>query len=168
MQTKKANLMFIDNPVGTGYSYVDDLSSLPTTNAQIALDLVEVLKSVFTDYPEMQVMPFYIFAESYGGKMTVDTALALDAVSIDYFPSSLNNKKINLLLQMRSIIINYPFRTQAIQSGEVVCNFQGVGLGDSWISPMDSVNTWGSFLYNMVLYAKLHLVKTSGLIMFYF
>ena len=93
MQTKKANLMFIDNPVGTGYSYVDDLSSLPTTNAQIALDLVEVLKSVFTDYPEMQVMPFYIFAESYGGKMTVDTALALDAVSIDYLPSLVNNKK---------------------------------------------------------------------------
>lgn len=31
-----ANLLFIDNPVGTGYSYVDDVSKLATNNTQIA------------------------------------------------------------------------------------------------------------------------------------
>lgn len=39
---------------------------------------------------------------------------------------------------------------QAIKNGEVVSDFRGVALGDSWISPMDSVNTWGPFLYQMV------------------
>lgn len=39
---------------------------------------------------------------------------------------------------------------QAIKNGDVVSDFRGVGLGDSWISPMDSVNTWGMFLYQMV------------------
>ena len=29
-------------------------------------------------------------------------------------------------------------------------NLQGVGLGDGWISPMDSVNTWGEYLYETV------------------
>ncbi|KAK3865399.1 hypothetical protein Pcinc_028986 [Petrolisthes cinctipes] len=119
--TKKANVMFVDNPVGTGYSYVEDLSLLTTTNDQIASDLVELVKSAFTQYPDMQQMPFYVFAESYGGKMTVDFALAFD---------------------------------QAIKNGEVVSDFRGVGLGDSWISPMDSVNTWGMFLYQMGFVSK--------------
>ncbi|MPC52887.1 Retinoid-inducible serine carboxypeptidase [Portunus trituberculatus] len=114
--TKKANLLFVDNPVGTGYSYVEDISLLTTNNAIIASDLVAVIKSVFTQYTDMQIMPFYVFAESYGGKMTVDFALEFE---------------------------------KAIKNGEVVSDFRGVALGDSWISPMDSVNTWGTFLYQM-------------------
>lgn len=45
---------------------------------------------------------------------------------------------------------NFWLLSQAIKNGEVVSDFRGVGLGDSWISPMDSVNTWGTFLYQMV------------------
>lgn len=80
-QTKSANVMFVDNPVGTGYSYVENLGDLTTNNTQIADDLVTLVKSAFTAYPDMQGMPFFVFAESYGGKMTVDFALAFDQVS---------------------------------------------------------------------------------------
>lgn len=72
--------MFVDNPVGSGYSYVEDSSQLTTDNAMIAADLVTLVKAVFSSYPDMQVMPFYVFAESYGGKMTVDFALQFDQV----------------------------------------------------------------------------------------
>lgn len=72
--------MFVDNPVGTGYSYVEDSSQLTTDNAMIAADLVTLVKSVFSSNPDLQVMPFYVFAESYGGKMTVDFALQFDQV----------------------------------------------------------------------------------------
>lgn len=79
-QTKKANVMFVDNPVGTGYSYVEDFSLLTTTNQQIADDMLVLLKSVFTDHPEMSQMPFFIYCESYGGKMAADIALTLNTV----------------------------------------------------------------------------------------
>ena len=36
---------------------------------------------------------------------------------------------------------------QAIQAGSIKCNFRGVALGDSWISPVDSVLTWAPYLY---------------------
>jgi serine carboxypeptidase 1 len=36
---------------------------------------------------------------------------------------------------------------EAIQKGTVKCDFRGVALGDSWISPIDSVKTWGPYLY---------------------
>nr|XP_045607589.1 retinoid-inducible serine carboxypeptidase-like [Procambarus clarkii] len=108
--------MFVDNPVGTGYSYVDSLANLTTNNDQIATDLVALVKEVFTSHSDMQKMPFFVFCESYGGKMAVDFAIAFD---------------------------------KAIKNGEVVSDFRGVALGDSWISPMDYVNTWGTFLYQM-------------------
>ena len=31
----KANLLFVDNPVGAGYSYVDDASKFTTNNTQV-------------------------------------------------------------------------------------------------------------------------------------
>ncbi|XP_068228329.1 retinoid-inducible serine carboxypeptidase-like [Palaemon carinicauda] len=114
--TKKANLLFVDNPVGTGYSYAEDYDKFTTDNDQIAKDLVVLVKEVFKTNTDLERMPFFVYAESYGGKMTVDFALAFDA---------------------------------AIKNGEVVSDFRGVALGDSWISPMDSVNTWGSYLYHM-------------------
>ena len=40
---------------------------------------------------------------------------------------------------------------QAIQAGTVKCHFKGVALGDSWISPVDSVLTWGPYLYGVSL-----------------
>ncbi|XP_064113735.1 retinoid-inducible serine carboxypeptidase-like [Macrobrachium nipponense] len=114
--TKKANLLFVDNPVGTGYSYAESYDTFTRDNDQIAKDLVVLVKEIFKNNTDLERMPFFVYAESYGGKMTVDFALAFDA---------------------------------AVKNGEVVSDFRGVALGDSWISPMDSVNTWGSFLYHM-------------------
>ncbi|KAK6028494.1 hypothetical protein OSTOST_05458 [Ostertagia ostertagi] len=37
--------------------------------------------------------------------------------------------------------------TQEIASGTIRLDFRGVALGDSWISAMDYVNTWGEYLY---------------------
>lgn len=38
----------------------------------------------------------------------------------------------------------------AIKNGDIDVDFRGVALGDSWISPIDSVNTWAPFLLNTV------------------
>lgn len=116
-QAKHVNLLFIDNPVGTGFSYVDDLSLLTTDNVQIGKDMISFLTQFYKKFPKFEKTPFYIYCESYGGKMTVEIAKQLD---------------------------------EAIKKGKIRSNFKGVGLGDSWISPVDSVNTWAPFLYYTV------------------
>jgi serine carboxypeptidase 1 len=67
----------VENPVGAGWSYVDDLSLLPTNNSQIADDLVTLFTAFLTAYPVFQTVPFFVFCESYGGKMTTTFATAL-------------------------------------------------------------------------------------------
>lgn len=69
--------MFIDNPVGTGFSYVDSPSKLATNNKQIASDLVELMRGFLKRHPQFRTLPVYVFSESYGGKMAAEFALNL-------------------------------------------------------------------------------------------
>ncbi|XP_046553746.1 retinoid-inducible serine carboxypeptidase-like [Haliotis rubra] len=109
-----ANLLFVDNPVGTGFSYVDNDDAYTTDVQMIAADLLTTFQAFLKKAPEFQSVPFYVFTESYGGKMTSAFAQVL---------------------------------YKAIQSKSVTCDFRGVALGDSWISPIDSVLAWGPYLY---------------------
>lgn len=58
------NLLFVDSPVGAGFSYVDDIKSdIPTTNAAIAADLVSVITAYMAATPAAQTAPFYVFSK---------------------------------------------------------------------------------------------------------
>ena len=74
-QVKDYNVLFIDNPVGTGFSHAKSYSSYAKTNAQIAADLVECMRSFYKKLPEFKKVPVYITSESYGGKMAAEFAL---------------------------------------------------------------------------------------------
>ncbi|KAL1557683.1 Serine carboxypeptidase-like 51 [Salvia divinorum] len=78
---KKADLLFVDNPVGTGYSFVDDLALLVKTDYEAADDLTTLLIEIFNRNETLQKSPLYIVAESYGGKYAVTLGLtALKAI----------------------------------------------------------------------------------------
>ena len=96
----------------------------------IAADLLTMLKSFLDDLPVFKKIPFYIFCESYGGKMTSAFGVTL---------------------------------YEAIQKGEIQVNFMGVALGDSWISPVDTVLTWGPYLYSFSLLDQTDLVYVNNL-----
>ncbi|XP_055593624.1 retinoid-inducible serine carboxypeptidase-like [Uranotaenia lowii] len=113
---KHYNVLFIDNPVGTGFSYVEDKSLLTKTNAEIADDLVTFTKEFYARNPEFKNTPLHIYAESYGGKMAPEFAYQLD---------------------------------KAIKNGELHIELASVGIVAPWVSPIDSVLSWGNFLLNM-------------------
>lgn len=126
---QKASLLFIDNPVGAGYSYADTDDAFTTNVSQIADDLLSVLKAFYKRQPSFQDTPLWIFTESYGGKMT----------------SAFSQKLV-----------------KAISDGEIKSNFKGCALGDSWISPIDSLLSWGPYLYHTSLADKPGLAKVNA------
>jgi len=65
---KNATMIWIDSPVGTGFSYVKD-DDYATDEKTIANDLLTALQAIlFAKYPQFGGNPFFIFGESYGGK----------------------------------------------------------------------------------------------------
>ncbi|KAM0024853.1 putative carboxypeptidase C [Helianthus debilis subsp. tardiflorus] len=77
----KADLLFVDNPVGTGYSFVEDENLLVKTDEEAATDLTTLLIEIFNRNETLQKSPLYIVAESYGGKFAVTLGLsALKAI----------------------------------------------------------------------------------------
>lgn len=87
----------------------------------------------FKENPVYQLAPLWVFCESYGGKMTTVFAKACS------LHTTVNSEET--LLQ---------HLLKAIDGDEIKVNFRGVALGDSWIHPMDYVNTWDNYLYAFV------------------
>ena len=50
-----ANVLFVDNPVGTGYSYVTDDAAYTTNVSQIAADLITLFSQFLEDIPVFKV-----------------------------------------------------------------------------------------------------------------
>lgn len=62
-----ANVMFVDNPVGTGYSYVDTDSYVQDLNT-MASQMVVFLEKWFKLFPEYEHDDLYFAGESYAGQ----------------------------------------------------------------------------------------------------
>ncbi|KAK1284734.1 Serine carboxypeptidase-like 51 [Acorus calamus] len=78
---QRADLLFVDNPVGTGYSYVEDEKLCVKTDEEAATDLTTLLQALFNGNANLQKSPLYLIAESYGGKYAVTLGLSIvDAV----------------------------------------------------------------------------------------
>ena len=115
---QETNLLFVDNPVGAGFNYVTDPAAYANNVTQFADDLLVVLKAFLRNLTIFEDNPFYIFGQSYGGKMAAVFGQRLK---------------------------------ESIQLKEIKCNFVGVALGDSLISPVNSVLSWGTYLYQYSL-----------------
>lgn len=62
------HMLYIDNPVGTGFSFTNSSAGLSTTEEQVADNLYNALVQFFLLFSEYLKNPFYITGESYAGK----------------------------------------------------------------------------------------------------
>jgi len=62
-----SNIMWIDQPVGTGFSYADSMNDDVFDETGVAEDLYQFLLQFFTMHPEYAKNDFFITGESYAG-----------------------------------------------------------------------------------------------------
>ncbi|XP_045449477.1 retinoid-inducible serine carboxypeptidase-like [Melitaea cinxia] len=63
------NLLLIDHPVGTGFSYAENKSLFVKTDKDAAKDLLRLIKQFLKTHKEFRKTPTYLFGQSYGGKL---------------------------------------------------------------------------------------------------
>ncbi|KAK2380228.1 serine carboxypeptidase [Trifolium repens] len=64
---KASNILFIDQPIGTGFSYSNDVNDIPQDETGVSIDLYDFLQEFFKQHPEFIKNDFYITGESYAG-----------------------------------------------------------------------------------------------------
>ncbi|XP_035448410.2 venom serine carboxypeptidase [Spodoptera frugiperda] len=62
------HMIYIDNPVGTGFSFTNDSRGYCTDETQVGEQLYSTLIQFFQLFPELQQNKFFVTGESYGGK----------------------------------------------------------------------------------------------------
>ncbi|XP_032691604.1 venom serine carboxypeptidase [Odontomachus brunneus] len=62
------SLIYIDNPVGTGFSFTGNDKGYVTNETQVGKDILNALIQFFQLFPELQDNNFFVTGESYAGK----------------------------------------------------------------------------------------------------
>jgi len=61
----KANLLYVDQPAGTGFSYANQYYI--NNETMVAVEMYTFLQNFLAKYPQYRNLPFYITGESYAG-----------------------------------------------------------------------------------------------------
>uniref|UniRef100_A0A453LCP8 Serine carboxypeptidase-like 19 n=1 Tax=Aegilops tauschii subsp. strangulata TaxID=200361 RepID=A0A453LCP8_AEGTS len=65
--TKVSNIIFIDSPVGTGFSYSKTEQGYKSSDTQVVTQIVIFIRKWFDEHPEFLSNPFYVAGDSYCG-----------------------------------------------------------------------------------------------------
>ncbi|KAL9645258.1 hypothetical protein ABK040_002458 [Willaertia magna] len=103
-----SDLLFIDQPIGTGFSYVENNETFATTGDQVSLDLYNVLLNFFDRYPQFKDRKLILSGESYAGHY-------LPKLSERIFIQNVNENINHLKHQVAGIMIGDGFTSPIIQ-----------------------------------------------------
>lgn len=90
---KIANMVFLEQPVGVGFSYSDNNDDYHIGDDQAAKDNLATILGFLSKFPEFAKSPLYITSESYGGHYMPTLANAI----IDYNDATDTSNKLNFM-----------------------------------------------------------------------
>jgi len=114
---KVANLLVIDQPAGTGLSFVekrDDCNCYTKTEKQATQQLLTGLIQFLQKWPEYAHDELYVFGESFAGRYIPMLAHAIQEYN---------------------------------QTNKPIINLTGIGVGDGWVAPLIQEATYGDYAY---------------------
>ncbi|KAM9992795.1 hypothetical protein ACTFIY_010227 [Dictyostelium cf. discoideum] len=112
-----ANMLYIDQPFGTGLSFVSDNDGLVTNDLEINQNFYQFIQEFFQIFSNYSTLPFFISGESYAGH---------------YIP------------HMASYILNM---NENLSKDSVKINLQGVAIGNGYTHPTTQINSYREFGY---------------------
>lgn len=74
---KVANMVFLEQPVGVGFSYSDNEDDYKIGDDQAAQDNLATVRGFLAKFPHLKSVPLYITSESYGGHYMPTLAVAI-------------------------------------------------------------------------------------------
>lgn len=120
------NLIYIDNPCGTGFSFTESDRGYAKNESDVGRDLLNALQQFFLLFPNLQKNEFFISGESYGGKYVPVIGYAILQDSKRQAENNLNGPTMPKI------------------------NLKGLTIGNGLSDPLHQFN-YGDYLYQLGL-----------------
>lgn len=151
--SQQYDVVFIDNPVGTGFSYTQNANGFVTDEEEVGADLLQFLYTFYELYPERQSQPLYICGESYAGKYVPAFSYAIHTANQEHkkyaaaHPSRMHHARKHHKDAKHSPRSPAPHNLpNAIQ-----IPLTGISIGDGMIDPLTQVPGYGQLLFGLSL-----------------
>ncbi|DBB10125.1 TPA: hypothetical protein ACH3X3_001709 [Trebouxia sp. C0006] len=149
---RRFGLLFIDQPVGSGFSIAGSLG-IPSDETQIATDLYAGLQNFFALYKDLQNRPLFITGESYAGKYV--PALGHYILQLEHMHKPEQPAQPQL-------VETQEVPTQMLQLGPPPFKLAGLAIGNGLTDPKLQVLTHADTCYYMSIidqHEQLHAMK---------
>ncbi|CAH8270592.1 unnamed protein product [Arabidopsis lyrata] len=117
--TKVANILYVESPAGSGYSYARTRRAFETSDIKQMHQIDQFLRSWFVDHPEFISNPFYVGGDSYSGKIVPGVVQQ----------TSLGNEKgLTPLINLQGYVLGNPVTDKNMESNYRISFAHGMGL----------------------------------------
>lgn len=110
--TKAASIIFLDSPVGTGFSYSRSPEGWQSSDTKAANETYKFLMQWFAEHPEYLKVPFYVGGDGYSG-IIVPLVTELILVGVNQGGQALN-------IKLRGYLVGSPNTDKFIDSNSKV------------------------------------------------
>ncbi|KAJ4968690.1 hypothetical protein NE237_015391 [Protea cynaroides] len=117
--TQVASIIFVDSPVGTGFSYSISSQGHQTGDFKTSKQLYQFLTKWMFDHPEFLNNHFYVAGDSYSGKIVPLVAKEI---------SDGNEAGNGLLINLKGYLLGNPITDLAFDRNKIVPFCHGMGL----------------------------------------
>ena len=137
---KHNGMLFIDNPVGAGYSYTETESYPTNTKGEVSTQLYHLLQQFYTVFPELLHNDLVITGESYAGHYVPGLAHKI----------FVENKKLDDSDASNSLKeINKDHAPYIKGQKQFRLPLKSIAIGDGWIDPYSQLSAYPEMLFNI-------------------
>ncbi|CAG7728676.1 unnamed protein product, partial [Allacma fusca] len=108
-------MLYIDAPVGTGFSFANNKNAFASNSDEEAIEIYEALKQFFILFNEFQPRDFYLAGETYAATLIPYVVRHID----------LENSKSDVKINLKGVVIGSPYfdLQQDIDRSQTLYNF---------------------------------------------
>ncbi|OEL38429.1 Serine carboxypeptidase-like 18 [Dichanthelium oligosanthes] len=117
--TQMANILFLDSPVGSGFSYARDPKGYDVGDYSSSLQVLTFLKKWLNDHPQYLSNPFYVGGDSYAGKVTP---------LIAQYISEGNEQRLKPHINLKGYLIGNPVTDPKFDQNSIIPASHGFGI----------------------------------------
>ncbi|KAH9689989.1 serine carboxypeptidase-like 18 [Citrus sinensis] len=117
--TTEASILFVDSPVGTGFSYARTPHASQTGDFKQVHHLDQFLRKWLMDHPEFISNPFYVGGDSYSG---ITVPALVQRISNE------NEEDIKPLINLQGYILGNPRTDMVVEQNSQIPFAHGMGL----------------------------------------